>query len=316
MRLVLFAAILIIDILASAVPWELYYTSRTRRIIQSDAVLEQSNDAEVIRRRRDAETELRKAEFVALAFTVVAPFGGAYLLYGMRSALSEPERYINAFSIRLFVLASGVKPWLHLFKLLKQRSVFLQDEIHYPSSEVRILRKRVARLEADVSGLRRAFATKADVRLLRDGMDEPLTQLSKAVRRHERKEQILRLSAEERFALVDLKLDETLRALVANTELMESLRSNHDRRGLLPSVLRLLGYTFGSDAASRQSLLPSNDRKLEWFQRGPLFYVFIPLSISKMALDYAGAAVGGITRNLDRPQNSGLLETHGSDDRQ
>lgn len=71
------------------------------------------------------------------------------------------------------------------------------EAVWYPSTEVHLLRRRVDSLERDISQLSRAFATKDDVRNLRDGVDIPLSQLSKAVRRFDKKEEYLRLSSEE-----------------------------------------------------------------------------------------------------------------------
>jgi prophage DNA circulation protein len=146
-----------------------------------------------------------------LAFTVLAPAVGALLLYGMRTALSDPDRYINAVSIRLFVLASGIRPWSHFVGLIKNRADHLQEQVVPPFPSANAVGDRLSWLETEVHALRASLATKADVRALRDGLDAPLTQLSKSIRKNERKEEMLRLASEERFAALDAKLAQSLR---------------------------------------------------------------------------------------------------------
>jgi len=228
-------------------PWEMYFAARTRRVLEAapeDDEADEDTRVDRHRRRRDAMTELRQHELFALALCVAAPGIGAWLLYSVRGVLSEPERYINPFSIRLFVLASGIKPWLHLVSLLRSRSLFLQETVHYPHGHVQRLRERTEKVEQDMASLRRMFATKADVRLLRDGIDAPLTQLSKAVRRHERKEEYLRLTAEERFQLVDSRLEEAMRELAIQADLLDAVRDEAERarRSALNPLATLFGF--------------------------------------------------------------------------
>ena len=80
--------------------------------------------------------------------------------------------------------------------------------VHYPSSKVESLNRRIQRLESDLSTLRKLVATKSDVSLLREGIDLPLTQLSRSMRRYEKKEEHLRMSAEDKFVLVENRLED------------------------------------------------------------------------------------------------------------
>ena len=116
----------------------------------------------------------------------------------------------------------------------------------YPSTEVHLLRRRIDSLERDLSQLSRAFATKDDVRLLRDGVDVPLSQLSKAVRRFDRKEEYLRLSSEERFNLMDQRLEEAQRDAQATASILEQLRDDHERYAHpITAALHVLGAVLG-----------------------------------------------------------------------
>lgn len=236
-------------------------------IADADNEAEEAVPAHVKKRRQLAASELRQTELLSLLFCLASPFLGSYLLYYIRSALSDPDRYINPFNIRLFVLASGVKPWLHFFKLVRNRSLFLQSEVHYPVPTVARLVKRVRSLESELDDLKALYATKADVKLLRDGVDVPLTALSKAVRRYERKEEYARLSNEDKFAVLMQRQEEMLAELDASAKEIDAMRLQQERMG---SGMRALRYIFtgtGSDG----------DRVRAWYERGPFFYLFLPV---------------------------------------
>ena len=291
-------------------PWEIYYSSRQRRL--SPGLSQQSDrNSQDDRARRQAATELRQTEMISLALTVLSPFGGAYLLYFARTALSEPDRYINDFSIRLFVLASGVKPWNHLFKLIKQRSLFLQEEAHYPISDVEMLRQKLSRLEKEILQIRHAVATKADVRLLRDGIDEPLTHLSQAVRRYERKEHYMQLSIDERFALIDAKLDETFRDITNQADVLDSLRSRYDGRNTVSLLFRIFGYISGSPPSLT---VYSHSQALKWYERGPFFYMFLPINIANHALSYAGESAGRLSKKVESSKATALISAEATEE--
>lgn len=173
------------------VPWEIYYASRTRHILESSI----SNDGEfedpvTARGRELAAHSLRRNEMLALLACMVVPAVGSYLLLFARGLLHDADRYINNQMVGLFALATCVKPVLHFSQLMKQSSspiissffkpfasahffcisdsLFYQEAVWYPSTEVHLLRRRIEHLEKDLSQLSRAFATKSDVRLLRD----------------------------------------------------------------------------------------------------------------------------------------------------
>lgn len=237
---------------------------------------------EVRAKRKAASAELYLNELAALAFCVLSPFLGSYLLYWVRGALSEPDRYINPFNIKLFIMASGVKPWAHLFKLFKNRSLYLQNEIAYPIPTVSILLDQVREMRAEIDQLKNSFATKTDVKNLRDGVDLPLSNLSKAVKRYERKEEYLRLSTEEKFEILHKRQEELLDELIVSNHTIESLRADQERSS---SVLRALRYIFSGEGQvtannrARRSALQGSRKQAGyvWYERGPLFYMFLPV---------------------------------------
>lgn len=236
----------------------MYSASRTRRILSADAIYEDEEEAskespERIRARELAASELRKTELISLGFCLVSPLIGAYMLHWMQESLTDGERYLNSFNIRLFTLAAGLKPWLHFFSLIKRRILLLQEEVHYPSLQVEMISRRMKRLEADLSSLRKLYATKADVRVLRDGIDVPLTQLSRAVKRYEKKEEHLRMSSDDKFGVVESRLEDLLREVAINAELLEEERRERERNQSLPvSLINAFKLVLGSSSNRHQ----------------------------------------------------------------
>lgn len=57
-----------------------------------------------LQEKEAAVAELRRMELVCLAMTVAAPWLGSTLLHWIKPVLSEPDRYINPYSVRLFTV--------------------------------------------------------------------------------------------------------------------------------------------------------------------------------------------------------------------
>ncbi|KAI1310568.1 hypothetical protein EDD11_003683 [Mortierella claussenii] len=191
------------------VPWELYHAARTRRVLLTsvsanaapvDPVLEQ--------RRQSAAASLRRQEFISLLLVLASPFLGGYVLQYLKSFFSSYEDYLSALNIELFIIASGIRPLTHLVGLLRSRALHLQEQVHYPDAEVELLKRKVVSIEAELSQLRRAFATKRDVLQVQDSVEPTLHQLTKQIKRHDKKEILLRSYTEERFATIDEKMRE------------------------------------------------------------------------------------------------------------
>ncbi|GAA6062238.1 hypothetical protein JCM10212_000817 [Sporobolomyces blumeae] len=315
------------------VPWEIYNASYSRRVLPPSMTgdsISNEDDPPIVRQQRQASAAaLRRNEFFALLATVLVPAIGAYALLYVRGILSDPDRYINETMINLFSIATAIKPLRHVVKLLKNNSLYHQEVVHYPSTEVHRLRQKVDKLEADLVQLSRAFATKQDVRALRDGVDVPLTALSKAVRRFNRKEEYLRLTSEERFTLLSQRLDESIEVSQAQQRALEELERERERererieryqKVEFANLLgRLLGHVFAgpsytvppqpsitasSTSTYKKGRLPasSSKDKLGWYEQGINWYLFWPVNLPKKAVgwatDKAGQTVKGIEQGL------------------
>uniref|UniRef100_A0A1D1XN81 Uncharacterized protein n=1 Tax=Anthurium amnicola TaxID=1678845 RepID=A0A1D1XN81_9ARAE len=185
------------------VPWELYYAARTRRVINENQTADPAQEEQ----RNQASKDLRRQELWALLLVIASPIIGGYALHGAKMYLNY-DKYISHFNIVLFVFAAGIRPLMHIASLAKNRTLHLQEQVHYPSTEVELLKRRVQHLEYEFSQLRRGTATKRDINSVRDGFEPTLSQLHKTVKRYEKKEQYLRNYSEERFAYLESKLRE------------------------------------------------------------------------------------------------------------
>jgi len=168
---------------------------------------EQTADPAQEEQRNQAARELRRQELWALLLVIASPIIGGYALHGAKMYLNY-DKYISHFNIVLFVFAAGIRPLMHIASLAKNRTLHLQEQVHYPSTEVELLKRRVQHLEYEFSQLRRGTATKRDITNVRDGFEPTLSQLHKTVKRYEKKEQYLRNYSEERFAYLETKLRE------------------------------------------------------------------------------------------------------------
>ncbi|KAG0221819.1 hypothetical protein BGX31_009541 [Mortierella sp. GBA43] len=191
------------------VPWELYYAARTRRVLLSSVSANSPPlDPAQERRRQSAAASLWRQEFLSLLLVLASPFLGGYTLQYLKTFFSSYEDYLSALNIELFIIASGIRPLTLLVSLLKARALHLQEQIHYPDSDVELLKQKVTSIEAELNQLRRAFATKRDVLQVQDNVEPTLHHLTKQIKRHDKKENLLRSYAEERFATIDEKLRE------------------------------------------------------------------------------------------------------------
>ncbi|KAG0007284.1 hypothetical protein BGZ80_004860 [Entomortierella chlamydospora] len=191
------------------VPWELYHAARTRRVLLTSVSANAAPlDPVLEARRQNAAASLRRQEFFSLLLVLASPFLGGYTLQYLKSFFSSYEDYLSALNIELFIIASAIRPLTHLVSLLKSRALHLQEQVHYPDTDVEILKRKVASVESELAQLRRAVATKRDVQQVQEDVEPTLHQLSKHIKRHDKKETLLRTYAEERFASIDEKLRE------------------------------------------------------------------------------------------------------------
>ncbi|KAK4517972.1 uncharacterized protein ATC70_001321 [Mucor velutinosus] len=198
------------------VPWSYYESARSRRMIHQYAAHHQQQQQHMdskrkeyaMKRKASVEEELRRHELIGLAWVIMSPAVAGYTLQYSRYFLSNYEKYMSTFNVTVFVLAATLKPLVHVMALLRERTLFLQSEIQVDETEIEVLQKKIEMMEDEMDGLRKAFATKRDLGQVAQGIAPSIQQLSKAMKRFEKKETSLRSWSEERFTEIDQKVQD------------------------------------------------------------------------------------------------------------
>ncbi|KAI6007091.1 hypothetical protein EDD15DRAFT_2190706 [Pisolithus albus] len=185
------------------VPWSLYQLCRPRR-----PPYPQSEDASAKDRTASvASSELRAFELFYLALTVLSPLLGALLLHFVFDSLSGSAS-LSWFSVTLFVLATGLRPWNHLVSRLRQRATELHNMVHYPSSQIekaqehlKLLTEKVALLETQ---LKASQARLEDVsHEIYEDVKETCEVTERGVRRQEKKSEAVKNAHEARLSRLE-----------------------------------------------------------------------------------------------------------------
>ncbi|GAA6048989.1 hypothetical protein JCM3770_005428 [Rhodotorula araucariae] len=213
------------------VPWELYYSSYARYVLPSGVEPGASEDPAIVAERKRSARALRRNELVSLALTFLVPVLGASVLHYARGLLSDPDRFINRFLIGLFAIASSVKPLLHFVKLVKRNSLYHQEVVHYPSSQVHQLQQRVDRLEQELTHLARTSVPLSTFQTLSTSLSSTLTPLQRQLRRQTLEAQHAQLSASERLAALTSAVDDLCLAFQAQEDDLGALREVVAARG-------------------------------------------------------------------------------------
>ncbi|KAJ5272548.1 hypothetical protein N7478_007673 [Penicillium angulare] len=194
--------------------------------------------------------ELQIHELAALASCFIFPVIGTWLLHGIRHSLSRPsEGLVSNYNLTIFLLASEIRPFAHLLRLVQARTLHLQrivasspDEPRQTLSKVQDLTKRLEELEAHVAETASRYTKSKSP--LPDGSqheDAPslLTQsvvearraltpdieaLNRAVRRYEKRTALTTLQSDTRFQQLEAQTRDAI-ALAAAAQ-----RSSLSRR--------------------------------------------------------------------------------------
>ena len=74
-----------------------------------------------------ANVELHVHELMALLSCFILPVIGTWLLHALRAKLSRPsEGLLSNYNLTIFILASEVRPFSHLLRMIQARTLFLQ----------------------------------------------------------------------------------------------------------------------------------------------------------------------------------------------
>ncbi|KAG5462977.1 MAG: hypothetical protein BJ554DRAFT_2553 [Olpidium bornovanus] len=215
------------------VPWELYYAAAGKAPITDSTGTPASEDdssAPPNPRREAARRSLWYQERASLGLVLLSPVFGGGTLYFLKSSLSNYDKYFSDLSILLFVLAASFRPLAHVLSLSKNRAAMLQQRVHFPYTEVGVLRQRIDALEVALASLKETVATSQ--REVAEGTTKAvvpqLQEISKALKRSERRDGFLRGYSEERFQTLESRMREQengLQLIAAQIAALRSMRT-------------------------------------------------------------------------------------------
>lgn len=185
-----------------------------------------------------AVKELQIHELAALASCFIFPLIGTWLLHGIRGSLSRPsEGLVSNYNLTIFLLASEIRPFAHLLKLVQARTLHLQRIVasshgsnEVDSEKVRDLTKRLEELEAHVAEAAAArlssskeqqptsqpetydaptLITHAAVEARR-ALQPDIEALNRAVRRYEKRTALTTLQADTRFQHLEAQVHDAI----------------------------------------------------------------------------------------------------------
>ncbi|EED12901.1 conserved hypothetical protein [Talaromyces stipitatus ATCC 10500] len=85
---------------------------------------------------QSAIKELHIHELAALISCFVFPLIGAWLLHGIRGALSRPsEGLVSNYNLTIFLLAAEIRPFAHLLQMVQGRTLYLQRVVAEAADE-------------------------------------------------------------------------------------------------------------------------------------------------------------------------------------
>ncbi|EGF97053.1 uncharacterized protein MELLADRAFT_88720 [Melampsora larici-populina 98AG31] len=170
------------------VPWQIYASSRTTRIlhqIKSDSNHLSSNP--ILHPKADLlgyTTELQKYELISLFMAIISPSLGILLLNIIQSKLktSITLDYLNSNTIILFLLSSLIKPMGHLIGLLMNRTDYLQTKLHFPTDLMIELKKISGELKDQLNRLESNSISSYELSLLKTNyLENPIEKLTKTL---------------------------------------------------------------------------------------------------------------------------------------
>ncbi|KAI1187219.1 hypothetical protein F5B17DRAFT_400551 [Nemania serpens] len=196
-------------------------------------------------RQVSAVKELYVHESVALLWCFIFPMLGAYLLHTIRNQLSRPSGgLVSDYNLTIFLCAAELRPVSHLIRMLQERTLHVQAIVaHNPhvqkvvtNDQIQALYDRLGELEArETPKESPGNATQFEIppkllesavgREFRKSIQPELEALNRAMRRYEKKLNLLAGQTDDRIEYVEDRLNDAI-ALVA----VAAKNSNSQRR--------------------------------------------------------------------------------------
>ncbi|KAG0142051.1 hypothetical protein CROQUDRAFT_50878 [Cronartium quercuum f. sp. fusiforme G11] len=223
---------------ATQVPWQLYASARTTRILTSIHTnrTQLANDPasqNVIHALPDLAghtTELERLELLLLLLTVASPALGVLLLFGIQSRLELSFNYLNSNATILFLLASLLKPLAHIHHLLLARATYLQSKLHFPDDLLTELKITANRLSTRITALETSAVSKYELKLLKKNfLNQPVDKLSTTLARQIEGDDQRRRQATDQAAEIARSLARLEARLKATAASLNGIMREQDR---------------------------------------------------------------------------------------
>ncbi|GFF33921.1 hypothetical protein IFM58399_03704 [Aspergillus lentulus] len=226
---------------------------------------ERRREQQVPSAANEASKELQIHEVVALASCFIFPVIGTWLLHAIRSKLSRPsEGLVSNYNLTIFLLASEIRPFAHLLKMVQARTLHLQrvvaasadDEEKLDPKKIKDLAKRLEELEAHVAETAAARLPSGssnypqDQELpqnlisqataeIRKGFQPEIDALNRAVRRYEKRTALTSFQTEAKFQALETQVHDAI-ALAAAAQRSGSRRPLGTLSGLFNSIYAII----------------------------------------------------------------------------
>lgn len=196
--------------------------------------------------------ELQIHELAALASCFIFPLIGTWLLHGIRSSLSRPsEGLVSNYNLTIFLLASEIRPFAHLLKLVQARTLHLQrvviasEESQIDPDKVQDLSKRLEELEEHVAEAAAARLSKSSLAQspeeapdaptlitqavveTRHAIQPDIEALNRAVRRYEKRTALTSLQSDTRFQQLEAQTRDAIALAAAAQRSAAPRRSSY-----------------------------------------------------------------------------------------
>ncbi|KAI1126521.1 hypothetical protein F5Y10DRAFT_211475 [Nemania abortiva] len=188
-------------------------------------------NAKLEERKEAAIKELYVHEMMALAWCFLFPMLGTYLLHAIRGQLSRPsEGLVSDYNLTIFLCAAEVRPVSHLIRMLQQRTLHVQaivaqnphtqkavtnDQIQALSDRLDELEARDVPKESPMSNsiqpeVPQKLVESAVGREFRKSIQPELEALNRAMRRYEKKLNLLANQTDHRIEYVEYRLNDAI----------------------------------------------------------------------------------------------------------
>ncbi|KAF4268164.1 hypothetical protein KXW98_007519 [Aspergillus fumigatus] len=197
---------------------------------------ERRREQQVPSAANQASRELQVHELVALASCFIFPMIGTWLLHAIRSKLSRPsEGLVSNYNLTIFLLASEIRPFAHLLKMVQARTLHLQrvvaaaadEEEKLDPQKIKDLARRLEDLEAHVAETTAAqmppgssnhsqdqeqlqnLISQATAEI-RKGFQPEIDALNRAVRRYEKRTALTSFQSEAKFQALETQVHDAI----------------------------------------------------------------------------------------------------------